>query len=603
MSAQQNYRAYHRHPLYLPSTGGMNLVTDRPGRLSFHQWVAAVWAGVQCWLVMNTFPPPWLPRRWRHPLIGYLMAVVLQVLLASGDLLLMLRYSDLTIHHLPLVLGVVIVALTWGVGPSLVAGFTGLLLLYSVVLFTPFSWAQATETDVVQFILFLLVCGTISILSGEAQRARLTTEHARRAAENLAASLAQEHAHSELERQRLQAVLDVLPVGVCLVNATGQVLTRNRAEKTLWGLSLPETLEQYGTTYQGWWADTGQLLLPEEWAVARAVKHGRETHGDEIIIQTGEGSRKTVLSAAVPICDASGALVGAVAALLDISERKQLEETLRQTEREQLVREREEAEAHVQALAEANRHMDAFLGIVSHELKTPVSAILLGVQIIQRRLQRMVRLAPEGAVYAETRFVPLQDTLEVTLQQVGRLNRLVNDLLDISRIQAGRLDFRFHYADLAELVRQAVEEQRQLVPERTIRLSLSGERAVPIWADADRIRQVVTNYLTNALKYSLEERPVEVGIQVEAEQARVWVRDEGPGIPPGEQARIWERFHRVPGMEVQSGSGIGLGLGLHICQTIIERHEGQLGVESAPGAGSIFWFTLSLASAAPADAS
>jgi signal transduction histidine kinase len=105
----------------------------------------------------------------------------------------------------------------------------------------------------------------------------------------------------------------------------------------------------------------------------------------------------------------------------------------------------------------------------------------------------------------------------------------------------------------------------------------------------------VTNYLTNALKYSPTEQPVVVGLDVAGQEARVWVRDQGPGLPPEEQARIWERFHRVKGIEVQSGTGVGLGLGLHICQTIIERHQGQVGVESSPGQGSTFWFTLPLA--------
>ena len=84
---------------------------------------------------------------------------------------------------------------------------------------------------------------------------------------------------------------------------------------------------------------------------------------------------------------------------------------------------------------------------------------------------------------------------------------------------------------------------------------------MPVLADADRLGQVVTNYLTNALKYSPADRPVTVGLDAEGKQARVWVRDEGPGVPPEEQEHIWERFHRVKGIEVQSGSGVGLGLG------------------------------------------
>jgi signal transduction histidine kinase len=118
---------------------------------------------------------------------------------------------------------------------------------------------------------------------------------------------------------------------------------------------------------------------------------------------------------------------------------------------------------------------------------------------------------------------------------------------------------------------------------------------IPVVADADRIGQVITNYLTNALKYSAADRPVEVFLAIEGQMARASVHDEGPGLTPTEQQAIWERFYQVERMKVQSGSGVGLGLGLHICQTIIEQHQGQVGVQSSPGEGSTFWFTLPLA--------
>lgn len=114
-------------------------------------------------------------------------------------------------------------------------------------------------------------------------------------------------------------------------------------------------------------------------------------------------------------------------------------------------------------------------------------------------------------------------------------------------------------------------------------------------ADAGRVQQVVTNYLTNGLKYSKEPSPVAVTVTYEHDSARVQVRDEGPGLPPAEQDRIWERFHRAPGVRVQSGGGTSLGLGLHISKTIIEQHGGSVGVTSAPGHGSTFEFTLPLA--------
>jgi signal transduction histidine kinase len=178
-----------------------------------------------------------------------------------------------------------------------------------------------------------------------------------------------------------------------------------------------------------------------------------------------------------------------------------------------------------------------------------------------------------------------------------RLEALVNDLVDVSRIHAGKLELRPEQVDLVAVVQDAVTAQQEAAPERRIDLRRSGDLSLSVHADAGRIEQVVTNYLTNALKYSPAAHPVEVGIEIEIEQqcVRVWVRDYGQGLPLSEQRRIWKRFHRVHGVEVQSGAGVGLGLGLYISRMIVERHHGQVGVQSSPGHGSTFWFTLPLA--------
>jgi signal transduction histidine kinase len=115
---------------------------------------------------------------------------------------------------------------------------------------------------------------------------------------------------------------------------------------------------------------------------------------------------------------------------------------------------------------------------------------------------------------------------------------------------------------------------------------------VPVTADAGRMEQVVTNFLTNALKYSQEDRPVVVRLHIDGELAHVSVCDEGIGVAPAEQVYVWDRFHRAAGVTVQSGSDVGIGLGLYISKTIIDGHHGQVGVHSVPGQGSTFWFTL-----------
>jgi signal transduction histidine kinase len=169
------------------------------------------------------------------------------------------------------------------------------------------------------------------------------------------------------------------------------------------------------------------------------------------------------------------------------------------------------------------------------------------------------------------------------MQPLQRLERLVSDLTDVSRIEAGSLELRLEEVNLLAIVQQAIAAQRHVGLQRPISFHGPAEESVPVLADPWHIEQVVTNYLTNALKYSPPDGSVEVGVQTVSPHARVWVRDQGPGLPAEEQERVGERFHHVKGIEVQSGSGVGLGLGLHICRTIIEQHEGQVGVTSAPG--------------------
>jgi PAS domain S-box-containing protein len=253
-------------------------------------------------------------------------------------------------------------------------------------------------------------------------------------------------------------------------------------------------------------------------------------------------------------------------------------------ERERLLRERAEAHANELALREANRRMDEFLGIACHELKTPLAAIKGNVQLAERRIKRLMDNATIDKM--------LPDLLENANRQTDRLARLVNDLLDVSRIQAGKLEMRPELYNLLDVVRDVVQAEQLIHPTRSILLELPHQKHVPVLVDADRIGQVVTNYLANALKYSAEISSVRVTLTVEDKVAWLAVRDKGPGIPVEEQKRIWERFHQVEGIEVQSGSGVGLGLGLYISRTIIERHHGMVGVESVPGYGATFWCTL-----------
>jgi PAS domain S-box-containing protein len=265
-------------------------------------------------------------------------------------------------------------------------------------------------------------------------------------------------------------------------------------------------------------------------------------------------------------------------------------------ERARLARERAEAEARGAALAKATRRMDDFLGIASHELRTPLTGIKANVQMAGRHVRGLSQSASMAGVDgARSRVEQTAMLLERADRQTARLDRLVGDLLDVSRIQAGKLELRLDTCDLAEIVRDTAREQRLAWSARAIVVDLPRGATFAVRADADRIGQVVANFLTNALKYSADDQAVTVRGRVRGGRARVAVRDRGPGLAAAERARVWERFYRVPGIEPRSGAGGGLGLGLYICREIIERHGGEVGVESAPGEGSTFWFALPLA--------
>ncbi|BDG08763.1 sensor histidine kinase [Anaeromyxobacter paludicola] len=227
---------------------------------------------------------------------------------------------------------------------------------------------------------------------------------------------------------------------------------------------------------------------------------------------------------------------------------------------------------------DAVRIRDEFLSVASHELKTPLSALRLNVQSLARGVAR-------GVV---DRTV-LLDRVKSAERQTDRLARLIEKLLDISRITAGKLVLQLEELDLAavtgEVVARALEETRGEVP---IHCALEGD----LVATCDRLRldQVVTNLVSNALKYG-GGKPVDVRLRREGERARLTVRDHGIGIAPSDQERIFGRFERA----VTGHHYGGLGLGLWIVRQIVDALDGKIAVESTPGGGSTFTVLLPLA--------
>jgi signal transduction histidine kinase len=256
-----------------------------------------------------------------------------------------------------------------------------------------------------------------------------------------------------------------------------------------------------------------------------------------------------------------------------------------------------QAEERARALAhhEMSLLINEFLNLAGHELNTPLTAIKGNIQLAQRRLATLKRQLAGQHGRVNEQLEQVQHTLASATQGTRLQERIIKALLDDARIQSHTLEVHPTRLDLSVLLREAVATQQRLVPERTIVLeNMSPENGVPVMADAERITQVINNYLANALIYSPVDQPVTVQLRVEGAVACVSVHDEGPGIPGEEQGRIWGRFYFAKGSAVQHelDLGLGLGLGLYLSRAFVEGHHGSVGVQSDPGHGATFWFTL-----------
>lgn len=390
---------------------------------------------------------------------------------------------------------------------------------------------------------------------------------------------------SEIETTIFHNLIEIMPDAIVIINHAGQIVLINRQTEIMFGYDREELIEQQL-----------DILIPDRFQVVHKkhrIEYFKQPHtrpmgmGLELFGKHKDGSEFPTEISLGPFATKYETFV--VSTIRDISDRKRL-----QIERERLIQEQGIILAREQSLLETNRRMDEFISIASHELKTPMTFLKGGIQVILRRMKRLTAVS-ETAEYREV-FDSIEDLLRESVNQITRLERLIHDLLEVSRMQSGRMVYQDERFDLLALTREVVAEHLLVNPDRSILFtSITGEQAL-IEADSVRIRQVITNYLANALKYSEDMCTVEVEVTIKDDKARVAVRDEGVGIPEEEQENIWERFYRIKNTKIMSGSGIGLGLGLYLSKTIIQHYNGEVGVQSAQGTGSTFWFTLPLLS-------
>jgi len=217
-----------------------------------------------------------------------------------------------------------------------------------------------------------------------------------------------------------------------------------------------------------------------------------------------------------------------------------------------------------------------FIGMASHELKTPITSIKAYIQL----LLNIYKNKPDDAF--------LMKSLTTVNSQINKLTRLITDLLDVSKMESGRLSLNHDEFVLNDVVQDTVEEVQHTTTSHEI--IFTADTTCSVYADRDRIAQVVTNFLTNAIKYSPHDDRVNINLKVENGHAIVAVQDYGIGISPAEQHKVFNRFYRVEGRNEQTFSGFGIGL--YVAAEIVRRHNGRVWVESEKDKGSVFHFSM-----------
>ncbi|HEV2580112.1 MAG TPA: ATP-binding protein [Ktedonobacteraceae bacterium] len=378
-----------------------------------------------------------------------------------------------------------------------------------------------------------------------------------------------EQAHRELQvlyqqsedalhrsEQRYGDLIESLPLVVWTADAEGNVRYHNRYWYEYTGVDREQAREGGDSAVTQVHPDDRERIL-DDW---KTVLRAGEPYETEYRLKYVSGDYRWQLARAVPIRDAQGHLTSWIGTDTDIEELKRVQKEL------------EESEAR----------KDAFLSMASHELKTPITSISGYTQVLKRLFVK------EG----RTQVVQHLSRMEY---QIDRLVKLISDLLDISKIQAGKLEFEEEEFEVCAFIRNIVEDVQQISPGHTLNLRC-GMNATLV-GDKDRLGQAIINLLTNAIKFSPNAGSVDITVEEREGQAVFSVRDYGIGIPAAHQARIFERYYRV--FDERDKKFPGLGIGLSIVAEVVRRHGGELRVESDEGQGATFSFALPLRAATP----
>lgn len=365
---------------------------------------------------------------------------------------------------------------------------------------------------------------------------------------------------------RLAAIVESSDDAIIGTDLEGRILSWNPGAQGMFGYPAEETV---GRPISRVIPPAGRRLNVEE--VLAKVRAGESIRNYEAGLMRKEGKRVHISLNVSPVRDKHGVVVGAAAIARDITHRKRLEQQLR-LENQELAGQNRRAEA-------ANRLKSEFLAGMSHELRSPLNSIIGFAELMYD--------GKLGPVSEQN-----QEYLGDILDSARHLLRLINDVLDLSKVEAGRMDFRPEPVAVEKLVCEVRDVLRLLAAKKQITLTTETSPEVgEVMADAARLKQILYNYLSNALKFTPEGGHVSVRVKAEGPEAfRLEVEDTGIGIRLEDTALLFQEFRQL-GTETARkypGSGLGLALTKHI----VEAQGGQVGVRSTPGSGSLFWAVL-----------